>query len=297
MKYSETTLKSWTNPASYSEEQKIENTINMIKSAINSSNELNDLTIEVFVQGSYANNTNVRTNSDVDVCVMLTSTFYASYPDGKYESDYGFVAGSISYDEYKCRVKRAIINKFGSDAVTEGNNSLKVKSNSYHVNADVVVAFMLKDYRIINSYDSQDYVEGIRFEASNGITVTNYPKEHIQNGREKNKQTNHYYKYLTRIFKRIRNAMVEDELINGDKISSFLVECLVWNVPNNIITKYPTWEETVKQAIIYLYNAIKENKHTEWGEVSERLYLFVGRKWSASDAQAFLYDMWNYLGY
>ena len=297
MKYSETTLKSWTNPASYSEEQKIENTINMIKSAINSSSELNDLTIEIFVQGSYANNTNVRTNSDVDVCVMLTSTFYANYPDGKYNSDYGFVAGSISYNEYKCRVKRAIVNKFGSDAVTEGNKSLKVKSNSYHVNADVVVAFMLKDYRIINSYDSQDYVEGIRFEASNGITVTNYPKEHIQNGREKNKQTNHYYKYLTRIFKRIRNAMVEDELINGDKISSFLVECLVWNVPNNIITRYPTWEETVKQAIIYLYNAIKENKHTEWGEVSERLYLFVGRKWSASDAQAFLYDMWNYLGY
>ena len=76
MRYSENTLKGWKDPASTTEEQRISNTINMIKSAINGSAELKDLTIEVFVQGSYANNTNVRTNSDVDVCVMLTSSFY-----------------------------------------------------------------------------------------------------------------------------------------------------------------------------------------------------------------------------
>ena len=75
MKYTEATLELWTKPASDTEEQKIENTINMIKSAINASSEFDDLTVEIFVQGSYANNTNVRTNSDVDVCVMLTSTF------------------------------------------------------------------------------------------------------------------------------------------------------------------------------------------------------------------------------
>ena len=79
MKYSENTLQLWTKPASDTEEQKISNTIAMIKSAVNSCSDLDDLTIDIFVQGSYANNTNVRTNSDVDVCVMLTSTFYTQY--------------------------------------------------------------------------------------------------------------------------------------------------------------------------------------------------------------------------
>lgn len=297
VRYSEITLKSWTNPASDSEEQKIENTINMIKSAINSSRDLQELIIEVFVQGSYANNTNVRTNSDVDVCVMLKSTFYTDYPEGKKDSDYGFVDGTITYDEYRRRVKNAIINKFGSQAVTEGNKSLKIKSNSYHVNADVVIAFMYKDFKIINSTNVQKYIEGIKFIASNGTTVVNYPKDHISNGRSKNIRTGHRYKHLTRIFKRIRNAMVDDGVVDKEKISSFLVECLVWNIPDGIITKYFTWDETVKESIIYLYNAIKNNEHKEWGEVSERLYLFVARKWTTDDVKDFLCDMWNYLGY
>ena len=298
MKYSESTLALWTRPASDTEEQKMENTINMIKSAIDSSKELEDLTIEIFVQGSYANNTNVRTSSDVDVCVMLKSTFYDEYPDGKNRKDYGFVEGTISFDEYKRRVKTAIENKFGKATVTEGNKSLKIRSNSYHVNADVVVAFMLKDYRIIGSLDPNRYVEGTRFFSSNREMVTNYPKVHIANGKNKNIQTNHGYKYLVRIFKRIRNAMVDDGKANGDKISSFLVECLIWNVPNNIIMGYSTWAETIKEAIIYLYHAIEEDKQKDWGEVSERLYLFNdGRKWSAEDVQSFLLAMWIYLGY
>lgn len=100
------------------------------------------------------------------------------------------------------------------------------------------------------------------------------------------------------MFKKIRNNMVNDQIIDGDTISSFLTECLVWNVPNRIITGYDTWTETIRQAISYLYHAIKDNKHKEWGEVSERLYLFhSGRKWTASEAQAFMKSMWNYLGY
>lgn len=298
MKYSEETLKSWKNPASDTEEQRISNTINMIKSAIASCSDLDDLTMEVFVQGSYANNTNVRANSDVDVCVMLTSSFYTEYPDGKSREDYGFTEGSIGFDEYKRHIQKAIVDKFGSDAVTVGDKSLKIRSNSYHVNADVVVAIMLKDYNAIGSTDPNKYIEGTRFWSSNGAKVTNYPKLHIANGIQKNNETNHQYKYLVRMFKKIRNNMVDDKVIDRDKISSFLTECLIWNVPNRIIMGYDTWTETIRQSIIYLFNAIKNNEHRQWGEVSERLYLFhSGRKWTASEAQAFMKSMWNYLGY
>ena len=44
MKYSEETLKNWKNPASDTEEQKISNTVSMIKSAVANCPGLDDLT-------------------------------------------------------------------------------------------------------------------------------------------------------------------------------------------------------------------------------------------------------------
>ena len=48
MKYSEETLKNWKNPASDTEEQKISNTVSMIKSAVANCPDLDDLTIVRF---------------------------------------------------------------------------------------------------------------------------------------------------------------------------------------------------------------------------------------------------------
>ncbi|BFK23792.1 nucleotidyltransferase [Massilimicrobiota timonensis] len=296
--FSEETLKSWYKPASETEDTKINNVINMIKKAIQSSDEFDSLKYEIFVQGSYGNNTNVRVNSDVDVNVMLTSTFFTCYPEGKNDADYSFSEGTISYSDYKERVIRALKKKFGADSISLGNKSVKISSNSYRVNADCVISMQYRNYNVINSTNPNNYVEGIKYFANDGKTVINYPKEHIENGNSKNVATNHQYKKLVRIFKRVRNKMSEEGLIEKDKITSFLVECLVWNIPNTTITKYSTWNETVKQAIIYLYHAIKDNKCSEWGEVSDWLYLFhSSRKWTKDDAQDFLLKMWIYMGY
>ena len=297
MKYPETMLVGWCQPARDTEEARINNAINMIKDAISRSDELNGLDIEVFVQGSYANNTNVKANSDVDVCVMLKSTVFTEFIDGLKNEDYGFAEGEISFADYKERVVRALQSKFGSENLTIGNKSVKIRSNSYHVDADAVIAFQFRNYKAINSRRHDNFLEGIKFISDNGDEVINYPKLHIQNGVVKNNNTNHEYKKLVRIMKRIRNNMVEDRVIDGNTISSFLIECLIWNVPNKTITGYSSWGETVKQAIAYLYSKIDESNYQEWGEVSERLYLFVGRKWDAVDVKEFLLKTWDYLGY
>lgn len=296
--FSEETLKSWYKPASETEDTKINNVINMIKNAIQSSNEFDSLKYEIFVQGSYGNNTNVRINSDVDVNVMLISTFFACYSEGKNDADYSFSDGSISYSDYKERAIRALKKKFGADSISFGNKSVKISSNFYRVNADCVISMQYRNYNAINSTNPDNYIEGIKYFANDGKIVINYPKEHIKNGNSKNVATNHKYKKLVRIFKQVRNKMSEEGLIEKDKITSFLVECLVWNIPNTTITKYSTWNATIKQAIIYLYNAIKDNKCSEWGEVSNWIYLFhSGRKWTKTDAQDFLLKMWIYMGY
>ena len=296
MKYIEKTLSSWTSPISYSEEERVQNTINMIKGAIDSSEDLKGLDIEIFAQGSYANNTNVKQNSDIDICVMLTSTFYGNYLDGMTYKDYGFSSGSISYERYKTLVLNALIAKFGYSVVSVGNKCINIDSNTYHVQADVVPAFQYRDYKLKGSSNPDSYIEGIIFFASDGTEVINYPKDHTSNGRTKNKNTNYFYKKIVRIMKHIRNNMVEDGLVDGDIISSFLVECLVWNVPNKYLVGSNLLADKVQDSIAYLWNAINNGEAEEWVDVSERYYLFHSqRKWTEKDAKDFLYDMYNYL--
>jgi predicted nucleotidyltransferase len=63
----------------------------MIKNAIDADATLSKMTIEVFVQGSYANNTNVRLNSDVDICIRNMDYLFCEYPEGKADSDFGII--------------------------------------------------------------------------------------------------------------------------------------------------------------------------------------------------------------
>ena len=255
------------------------------------------MNIEVFTQGSFANNTNVHSDSDVDVCVMLKDTFHCKYPNDLKNEDYGYKTSYLTFQDYRELVKEALQGKFKSEYVYDGNKSLKINENTYHVKADVVPAFQLRNYAYRNSVYADSYVEGTWFCSKLGNEICNYPKVHIENGNRKNIRTNHEYKKLVRIMKHIKNDMVGDKITDGDKITSFLIECLVWNISDQIIIGYNTWIETVKQAIIYLYNSIDDGKHIEWREVSEMLYLFRGRKWTDQDAKQWLYDAWNYMGY
>jgi tRNA nucleotidyltransferase (CCA-adding enzyme) len=70
----EATLRDWSGPASSTEEDKRERTERLVRHAIQSSMDLPS-SVRVFAKGSYANNTNVRRDSDVDVAVEWTATF------------------------------------------------------------------------------------------------------------------------------------------------------------------------------------------------------------------------------
>ena len=112
LNYSETTLQQWTAPLTQSENQRAENAVWMIKDAIRKDEELKSMDIEVFIQGSYGNNTNVRSDSDVDVCVMLKDVFKAKFPENKTLEDYDFSSSDLIFPKYRDMVKRALFRLF-----------------------------------------------------------------------------------------------------------------------------------------------------------------------------------------
>lgn len=294
-KFSEDTLLNWTKPPSDSEETKLSNSERMVKEAINGDSTLSGKSTEVFGQGSYANDTNVRLNSDIDINVRYTGGFYYGLPPNTSKEDFGLESAiEYSLEEFKNDVHSALISKFGAGSIERKNKCITVLGNTYRVETDVVPTW---NYR---RYDkSGDYVLGTKLRLDSGESVVNYPKQHIENGKVKNGRTNRRFKRLTRIYRKLRYKMIDDNFAISDSITSFLLECLVWNIPDSIFNDNDSWQERLKASIVHLYECTKdEKKCDEWGEVSELLYLFRGnRKWAKSDVNKFLVDAWNYLGY
>ncbi|QEC51975.1 hypothetical protein EDD80_11833 [Anseongella ginsenosidimutans] len=291
-KYTEDQLTNWTKPPSDSEQTKLENSERMVRDAINSDEKLKKKSTETFGQGSYANNTNVRLNSDIDINVRYTGGFYYDLPKEKTKEDFGITPTSYTFAEFKDDVENALVNKFGRTDVIRNDKCITIKENSYRIETDVVPTWNYRRY----SADG-NFVLGAKFMADKGIWIENFPKQHIDNGIRKNNNTARRFKRLTRLHRKLRYKMIDDGENVSDNITSFLLECLVWNVPNDKINNYYSWTERLKQSIIFIYNETKEHENCkEWGEVSELFYLFhSSRKWTYQDVNSYMLLLWNHL--
>ncbi|NAY91398.1 nucleotidyltransferase [Muricauda sp. JGD-17] len=292
-KISEETLNNWRRPPSDAEETKLNNAERMVREAISEDETLLSKSIEVFGQGSYANDTNVKLNSDIDINVCYNDGFYYDLPNDVSKDDAGLGNPSeYSYAELKDDVEKALIRKFGRDSVRREDKCIKVLGNTYRVETDVVPTWEYKRYS-----SAKRYVTGVYFKSDKGTWIDNYPKQHIKNGKDKNAETHMRFKRLTRIHRKLRYKMIDDGEDIGDGITSFLLECLVWNVPNRIFNNNDTWTDRLRDSIVYIYQKTKEEKECkEWGEVSELLYLFHGeRKWSRKEVNDYMLQAWDYL--
>lgn len=300
MRYTEDQLKEMTKPSSDSEEQRMENATRMVREALANNGIIKTGDYEIFPQGSYANNTNIRNDSDVDINVCYTGAFFFDLPSGKNRFDYGFYEDAkYSFGQFKDDVESILVKKFGRNQVIRKNKCIHVKENTYRTEIDVVPTW---EYRRFFGPRTTDYVRGVKLLPDNGGSVVNFPKQHLTNGRSHNVDTRERFKKLVRIVKRIHLDMEKDGFYNNSKITSFLLESMVYLLPNstyNLYTDYFRWTDVLREAIVFWYNATKTGakEWQEWKEVSELLYLMYGHKWSSSDVNEFTLNLWRYLGY
>lgn len=285
----------WAKPPSKTEEQRIENAIKAIKNALAASSKLNTRDIKVFTQGSYRNNTNIRQDSDIDVGVVCYDVFFPDYPEGTTKETFGNIDGQYDYRTFKDEVAEALINYFGKLAITRGNKALDIKENTYHVDADVVPFFEHRRY-----FTNGEYEVGVELRPDNGTPskVINWPEQHYSNGVDKNNDTGRSYKSIVRILKKLSNEMEEAGISQAKNIMGFLIECLVWNIPNENFNNN-TWFSKVRACLAFLFNNTRKDEEcSEWGEVSELKYLFrPAQKWNRQQAHNFIDAAWEYIGF
>lgn len=285
----------WSAPPSDSEEQKIDRTIRAIKSAISNDTTLKFKDIEVFVQGSYNNNTNVRRESDVDVAVVCHDSLISDYPEGLTRDDVGLIAADYTYVQFKSDIGRALNNHFGFGSVTRGNKAFDIKATMSQVEADVAPFFEHRRYT-----SRTNYLEGVAMYPDNGMPsrIINWPKQHYENSVVKNTSTGRRYKSVVRAVKQLKNEMQDQKIVEASPITGFLIECLIWNVPNNYFGN-ANFSDDIKGSLRYLKtNLTSIESCKEWGEVSELKYLFnIHQKWTRQQAHAFATSAWSYVGF
>ena len=296
----EETFRAWSKPSSATEQERADNVERMIRDAITESKTLAKHTIEVFVQGSYKNNTNVREDSDVDICVRCLDVFFYDFSmaDGITKDDADISDASYTYAQFKNDVGQALAAKFGERGVTRGNKAFDVHENSYRVDADVVPCFEHRRYTHKDANGKCVHISGTEFRPDDGGRVINWPEQQYENGVWKNGKTGNRFKFITRALKRLRNEMAEESVSQADPVASFLIESLVWNVPNEGFG-HEAYTNDVRSALAHTFNnTIQDEDCKDWGEVSDLKYLFRGvQPWTREQAHVFLGAAWDYVGF
>lgn len=319
MKYTEKQIVKMAAPISMTEEEKCKNAIRMVRDAMKKLDytddgkeirsylsdsysyaldlhqRFTDKRITLLVQGSYANKTNIPSESDVDVAVILESTFTTRYRAGVTDNNYGFSDGTFSAYELKDEVQRALNQHFGYQGVERHDKSIKVIGNTNRVDADVVPAYRYRDYTQDYNNDLNNYIGGIEIRPDSGGKIINYPEQHIKLGIEKNKITKYNFKKCVRIIKNMREDMEKYGYCIPDSISSFGLESLLWNVDVSAYIKYSSiLRYTFDEVISYL-----KNDYANFGNYTEAngiKALFVDNK-TKQDYQNFISNLCDYYEY
>ena len=299
MNISEDNFVSWSKGPGQTEADKCSNAETAVRKAIKASEQLAALDVSVFAQGSYSARTNVRQNSDVDICVRYNATFFDYYPDGMSRETVGNVPGTMAFADFKSMVQKALQDYFGKTGVTRGNKAFDVHVNTYRIDADVVPTFEHRRYTGKRSaHGSHHYLSGVAFDPDSGSRVINWPEQTYNNGVERNTATGRKYKRAIRILKRLRDRMQDDGIAIAEKTPSFLIECLVWNAGVDAFSR-GTYTAIVRHLLADLWNRTrKDGDWSEWSEVNELKFLFrLAQPWTRQEANEFLQAAWDYIGY
>lgn len=287
-------LGGWTGPSSTSEQEKQDRTERMTREAIEGHAAFNNVSLSVYAKGSYANNTNVKTDSDVDVVVECREVEYWEEYD---PAEGGHPAGS-PYEgpwtpEYlRAEVKTALEAKFPTGSVTFGTTAFEVEATTSRVNADVVPCFTYRMY-----FTDGSYREGTKLFKSTGGSIVNYPKLQLEKGRAKNTRTNGAYKKAVRILKRLENVLVDAGL--SEEVPSYLMECLIYNCPDTYFAR-STWRGAMQGCLADIFNYTNRSEPTEqadrWLEANGAKFLFHSeQKWTREQVHAFASAAWDYM--
>ena len=293
----------WERSPSDSEADEIQRSGAMVRSALSRSAWLMSEGVEVRPQGSYHNNTNVRRDSDMDLCVWHPGIL-VRVEDGLSHEEVnrrlGYTVGSGPIPEIAARLRREVGlvlgATFGVANVRAGNKAFRVPAVAgSRADADVVPAVCLHYVRrslpgFMSPYEPFRRTEGVIIYAEDGTATLNFPRQHQDNGKAKRARTKHRFKKVVRIAKRLRDELVKLGHLTSGQVPSFLVECLVYGVEEGAFVLEEDRYARMRRILGRIDTQVRSPDWTRVAvEINEVKLLFHHTQpWTVDDAQAFV---------
>lgn len=188
-----------------------------------------------FLQGSYKNETNVHGDSDVDIVLRTKAVYYSDTSnlklDEKAKFDKGWSKATYQLQDFKNEVV-AWLRKHYGDAVTVGPKAIKIAGNgTSRRDADVLVCAEFRRYHSFQNDYSPEYVEGICFFMPGDVRIENFPEQHHDNCTSKHQGTSRLFKPTVRVYKNLRNRLIEENRLANGVAPSYFIEGMLYNVP------------------------------------------------------------------
>jgi len=285
----------WIQPSSESEALRQDRAERMVREAINSHAEFRGVQKQIYAKGSYANNTNVRLDSDVDVVVQCDELFYYDFAPGVAASSSTTIAGYTGVwtpDAWRTEVCAALINHFGPSGVDHsGNVAILIRERpGSRPSTDVVPSFQ---YRMHLDGDGRAFHLGSAVHNTSGQRIVNWPQQQMDNGRARNDATGRRYKNYVRALKNAENLLCA--LGTMKPLPSYFMECLVWNAKNEVMQS-GSLTDGFRYTLLDLWNGLASDVHREWVEPNQIKYLFhPTQKWTPADGLALVQATWKHL--
>ena len=191
---------------------------------------------DIFLQGSYSNDTNIFADSDVDIVICLTTTYYFGLENlgeaekARFTSE--LVPGTYSLAEFKAEVVAWLTTKFGN-SVQAGNKAVIVHAGPNRREVDVLVCAEYRRYTCYAQAADSRYYQGVTFWTGDNTQLINFPSQHSANCTSKHQATSNRFKPTVRVFKNIRNYMLNSRTIRQGLAPSYFLEGMLYNVPTH----------------------------------------------------------------
>ncbi|WP_434521081.1 nucleotidyltransferase domain-containing protein [Halorubrum sp. AS12] len=294
MTISSTQLETWTNQGAV---QNSKRTYSSIQNAVEQDRyglgrEDFEHSYEIHLQGSYANDTNIYASSDVDVVVRVNMPFQEGLSDLSREERERFwdeyTDLDYEWENFYKRVKRSLRGYFGRENIDSSGKAIKIKSNDdtpIPLDADVVACADYRNYTYFGPDGTEEYTTGMFFRPGVGQpSIVNYSKVHRENGTKKNKDTNGRYKPTIRMFKNAREWSVRNEIAPENICSSYYLEGLLYNVPDELIDQNDLQDRY--QDIVEWLKVADIGEFPEQSEMYPLCHPLESERWSVSNANA-----------
>jgi hypothetical protein len=290
----ESQLDTWSHQGSITQSS---NTYNSIKTVLEDKDmPYSAKNYEVFLQGSYGNDTNIYSESDVDIVIKLNDCFQHDLSLLTNEQQEAFKKSHsdaiYTHTNFRADVLSVLSGQYGSN-MEAGEKAIAIAAHGNRRKADVITAIQFRRYHKFLCASNQFYDEGICFYTASGEKIVNYPKQHSDNLTAKHQRTSMWFKPMARILKNLRSRLIAEEMIESGIAPSYYLEGLLYNVPNDNFGN--SYQNTFSNVI----NWIQQADRSEFVCTNEQYYLLHGDSsvtWREEKCEVFLsaaIDLWN----